>query len=238
MTVARIIPALAAIYSALLISGCEQRSWKYGYRLTIEVQTPEGVRSGSSVLEVDIKKAAISFLDLSNGAVRYRPKGEATVVDLGVHGVLFAVLQGGADRTGNRHYAVGAPEEVFGRLGVLPKNNAEERWAQLEVLEGKAELMSEEFPYLVRFVDLNDPQSLTLVDPNNLTASFGPNVYIKRATIEMTHDRPTDDVVRKYLLWLNAVPDNYYLLSRSNAGSSISGPLGEMQKNSFIWGVQ
>jgi hypothetical protein len=37
-----------------------------------------------------------------------------------------------------------------------------------------------EMPLLVRFRDMNDPKTLERVDPNDLAASFGPGVYLKR----------------------------------------------------------
>lgn len=62
-------------------------------RLTLVVETPEGERSGSSVSQLTILapgrlNRAIGFSSLA----RVGEVGEAVVVDLGMHGVLFATL--------------------------------------------------------------------------------------------------------------------------------------------------
>jgi hypothetical protein len=231
--------ASAAICVAFSVSGCEQRSWTYGYRLTIDVETPEGIHTGSSAIEVDITKAPIAFLDLSNGASRGRLKGEATVVDLGPRGVLFALMLGGNANLGPiSGGAAELPTTVFRRVGFLhPKNTGEQNWSQLETFKGKVDLLSSEIPFLVRFTDLQNPKSMVGVDPNNLAASFGPGIHIKQATIEMTHDRPTDDIILKYLPWLRTVSENYYIMQGDNY-TKVSGPLGTIQSIAFRWGVR
>jgi hypothetical protein len=56
----------------------------------------------------------------------------------------------------------------------------------------------------VRFRDINDPNTVERVDPNNLAASFGPGVRLTRATIEIT-DAPVTTGIEKELEWLRAV---------------------------------
>jgi hypothetical protein len=77
---------------------------------------------------------------------------------------------------------------------------------------------------------------MTGVYPDDLEASFGPGVRIRQATIEMTHERPTDDIILKYLPWLKTVPDNYYVV-RENPYNSVDSILDPIQKPAFRWGV-
>lgn len=52
---ARILQAAWLALAALMLSGCavaEDKTPDYRYRLTVEVETPEGVKSGSSVIEI------------------------------------------------------------------------------------------------------------------------------------------------------------------------------------------
>jgi hypothetical protein len=44
-------------------------------------------------------------------------------------------------------------------------------------------------PTLVRFRDINDPRTIDVVDPADLTASFGPNIRLKSVTVQIT-DKP------------------------------------------------
>lgn len=68
----RIIQAAWLALAALTFPACiaaEDKAPDYRYRLTIEVETPEGVKTGSSVIEVQqsIGRTAIGR------AVRFRP---------------------------------------------------------------------------------------------------------------------------------------------------------------------
>lgn len=64
------------------------------YRLTLAVNTPEGIKTGSGVIEVTYAKA-VRLLG-SSAEITTGVKGEAVVVDLGKRGILFALLKEGA----------------------------------------------------------------------------------------------------------------------------------------------
>ena len=69
-------------------------SWRY--EVTITVDTPEGVKTGSAVHEISNSKGLFGFPDAGNPA---DIEGEAVVVDLGERGVLFALISQGLTRT-------------------------------------------------------------------------------------------------------------------------------------------
>ena len=71
----------------------------------------------------------------------------------------------------------------------------------MRALKGRVELAPGDLPLLVRFRDINDPKTVERVDPNDLAASFGPGVYLKRATVEITRDPVTTGIVKR-LSWL------------------------------------
>ncbi|MEP0393170.1 MAG: hypothetical protein ABJ205_00340 [Erythrobacter sp.] len=60
---------------ALLLGGCgaEDVAPDYRYRLTVEVDTPEGLKTGSSVIEVSTKVAKRGTV-IVNGAMRMRAR--------------------------------------------------------------------------------------------------------------------------------------------------------------------
>ena len=73
----------------------------YRYRLTLTVETPDGDRTGSSVIQV--KTRFPGGLTRAQGYSTWvEAQGEATVVDLGSRGLLFATLKG--DTTRGRGY--------------------------------------------------------------------------------------------------------------------------------------
>jgi hypothetical protein len=61
------------------------------------------------------------------------------------------------------------------------------------------------YPMLVTFGDEADPTSVTLVDPDDLAATFGAGVKLRRITAELTDD-PVTTGIEKRLGWLT----NYY----------------------------
>ena len=55
---------------------------------------------------------------------------------------------------------------------------------------------------LVTFTDIADPATVREVSPDNLAASFGPGVSLRRITLGITKDRVTEGRVDKLLEWL------------------------------------
>jgi hypothetical protein len=180
----------------------------YRYRLTITVDTPEGERQGSGVIQVRIDFAS-GLLRAQGWAIWVTVRGEATVVDLGERGLLFALLFSDSSRMSRiEPYTVG--EKPFSREKFRGKHydgisSSEEYAAYLDELirqKPKAELNRSDLPLLVRFRDLKDFTSVERVDPFNLAASFGSGVTLKRAFVEIT-----DDPVTKTIKEL--IPPNY-----------------------------
>lgn len=87
----RVLGVLAGGLAAVL-SGCGFSSNPtYRFKMTIEVDTPQGVKTGSSVYEVETTGSR----DLVAGGKgsRFTLRGEAVAVDLGDGRTLFALLR-------------------------------------------------------------------------------------------------------------------------------------------------
>src|ERR1051325_677921 len=69
-------------------------SYTHRYRLTIELDTPEGVRSGSSVIEVTRKD--VRWILIAQGRHEFDVRGEAVFVDLGANRHVIAIMAHGA----------------------------------------------------------------------------------------------------------------------------------------------
>jgi hypothetical protein len=208
---ARAVQAAWLLLVASLLPSCalaEDAAPDYRYRLTVEVDTPEGLRTGSSVIEVQqtLVRAGGSP---ANQAVERRVRGEAVAVDLPSGKTLFALL-----RSENN---VDWASYVF--VYLAPQKKGEPFAAQLDdVLEVKGEQVlprmwppvsflkeRSAYPMLVTFGDLADPTSVAQVDPDDLAATFGEGVRLKRITVQLT-DEPVTIGIEKRLGWL----PNYY----------------------------
>ena len=189
---------------APLLAGCAGPVHSLRYKLALEVETPEGLKTGASVIELRAADGPRSLAGLGaghSGVVAQR--GEAVAVDLGQRGVLFALLS--AD--GNRKKSLQEIDFVF---AAFPR---EGRQAYDEIMRGlakskpKTQIPLDILPMLVRFRDIADPKSVERVDPNNLAAAFGPGVTLKRATLEIT-DQPITTGIEKRLGWLRGMMTN------------------------------
>src|SRR5690348_5600782 len=75
--------------AALFVVAWSQSTGSYRFRMTVEVETPQGLRTGSSVMEESAyKKIKLTSEEHSGGGFTY---GEAVVVDL-PDGPVFALL--------------------------------------------------------------------------------------------------------------------------------------------------
>lgn len=161
-------------------------TYTYRYRIIVNVDTPDGVRSASSVIEVRIQTQP-KVGDV--GAYYHHVRGEAVFVDLGNGKNIIALLAGGPNGSYvdypqyvvPGHFGGGYSDEIL--RGYV---NLTGGWA-LPLNEPKR------LPTFVTFTDLNDPLSARVVPPNQFESVFGPGTRLRDVTIEMTKD----DVTRR-----------------------------------------
>lgn len=193
----------------------------FNYRITIAVETPDGVKIGSAVRKVTASDAPrISPHAMGSVSV----KGEAVVIDLGERGVLFALLR--SKDSVDYGYNI-AFKHFIPNLALTG-----EKIRTYSSLKGKAELKIENLPMLVRFRDINDPKTVELVDPNDLTASFGEGVKLVSATIEIT-DEPVTTGVEGYISWLGTKRLGLDFFDKNKPGEE-----NYLTRNDFQTGVQ
>lgn len=181
------------VYSFGAIFGLVHDDHEWRQKLTVEVKTPGGPRRGSAVVQVNAR----FFHGSMGNEVTYQTKGEATVVEVAPGQYLFALI-GGADE---RFYAA-ARDRFDGMdrgewLFEIPK--------QTEPVA----LTGGTIPLLVTFTDINDPTTVTRVDPGDLAASFGPGVRLTAMTLEVTDDTATEGRVEAVLGWLPRIWPNH-----------------------------
>ena len=222
-----------AFWAVLLAAGCSliEPSETLRYRLTVEVDTPQGVKSGYSVWEYKVTDVKVGFRPLKTD---YR--GEAVAVDLPGGRTLFALLTSGDGLPEYPEWVIlehfrATPEyktdweRAF--LTVFPDwRNNRESWIVPPVLPpiAQSDPPRSGYPMLVTFTDIADPSSVKLVDPADLAASFGPGVKLKRITVEITDD-PVTSGIEKRLGWL----PNVYQLLRGTKFKPEGIPVGDFQ---------
>ncbi len=174
-------------------------SWRY--RITVEIETPEGIKIGSSVRDVTIHKQSYGWSNVNKEVYNSYQKeldGEAVVVNLGERGVVFSLIQ--FDDYQEVPLAFGI--KTYNEVSALP-------------IGSKAQV-TKNIPWFVTFKDINDPLSVTLVrggafnketqshDPvRNFEKYFGEGVRLKTISVEIVDLPVTWGLVDKYL------PENF-----------------------------
>lgn len=179
--------------------------WDWNQKLTIEVNTPSGVKTGSSVVHVRREKTPAWLAPVGGGGMGYAISGEATVVEVAPGKYLFALLSGGyADSRQSNSYHAYLPFKVFfpgestNSVGVA---NA------LESLRLSREISPKHYPLLLTFDDVNEPLSVRRVDPEDLEAILGGGITLKRMTLEIVDGEFFEGRVGRVLRWLHQYTD-------------------------------
>ncbi len=152
------------------------------YRLTLDVETPEGVKTGSVVNRLGFS------LEPQIDTQRYnwgQTSGEAAAVDLGGRAPCFRAA--GFRTAGECRDARPASVEAlpFLAFGVDTFPDPQAKAAQVARMREQVELKGPLLPTLVTFSELNDPTMARVVQPDAFVAVFGPGARFKRAFFEM-----------------------------------------------------
>ena len=183
-------------------------TYTYRYRLTVEVNTPEGVKSGSSVIQVSTEKMPdwlqVIFPDQT------RVKGEAVFVDLGKEKHVIAVLAKGAHAEDGELMKRIAPY-VFHRQKNSRSVETTKMLTNHTGLQADVDLSVR--PTLVTFADMNDPLSVKVVDvaytrkesDKKFSEVYGEGYSLKRVWVEMTDKPATHGVISKRVTGLKDI---------------------------------
>lgn len=213
MTRRDLVTALAAI-TLTTQAGCNEvtRSSIIRYRMTITVETPQGVRSGSSVIEVNTVKGRRLGDDAGIG---YRVRGEAAVVEMPNGQTMFATLQSKARGVDYPAYLLhsalnnGVVSPPLSRSYEIGDWEAEE--AEARTVKPSIVLAETDYPILARFRDRNDPKTVEVVDPSDLQADFGNQVKLHSISITVTTDPVTTGIATKLPSYKSETGvDNWY----------------------------
>lgn len=212
----RLLGMMAAL-GATALAGCETLG-VYRFRLTVEIDTPQGVRSGSSVMQV---RYGLS-LNFNGGGQQGDTDlvGEGVYVDLGGGRHVVAVL-------GQPLLRSGAWERKFLPANVLLHGSSglqqiKDLKAEGRDLEGSADVPFDQIPSMVTFERSNDPASAKVVWGKGFTETedaqgyrvravrvddfaetFGPGHGLRRVWLEMVaRDTPITSQLGTRFPWL------------------------------------
>lgn len=176
--------------AAALLSGCGLFGGNsYRYKLMVEVETPEGLRTGSAVRQVNWSPGFGITQEADTASMSH--EGEAVMVDLPDGETLFALMSPDGQET---------PMLAFGSATL--KSDADRSVKELHPPTRPEGRYGESgYPTLVRFRDINDPKTVERVDPSQLPASFGQGYRLRRITAQIVEDDVTTRV-KKRLTWL------------------------------------
>ena len=205
-------------------------TWRY--KITVEVETPEGIKSGSAVREVFATSSFAFNPDVSS--VYHSVSGEAVVVDLGKRGVLFVLIDWDSYN------------EFFAAFPYRSENLRDEIKHYKGLKVGEKAILTTHCPKMVTFGNLKDPKSVKLVYVNELYADrthiyedhfeeiFGAGVKLKQIIIETT-DEPVTWEMENKLVWLPYYYDKRLDGDRFGSSSEIANTLSS---GAFSTGVK
>ena len=162
--------------------------------MTIEVDTPEGIKHGSGVLEAQGRRT--NNLDTGGQGSWAKVEGEAVAVDIAPGKTLFALLQMASGTSSDDNLAVMSMRAMDPAYKHNKKESAQ-RIVSRDGIVSPATVQAADYPLLVTFGDVRDPKTVARVDPDNLAASFGPGVTLKRITVEITDDPVTTGIEKR-----------------------------------------
>jgi hypothetical protein len=164
-------------------------------KMTVEVEANGQLYSGASVVKVSVRESDPVTKGLGF-SLQFGAKGEAAFVELPGSRYLFALLDGGPPDSGPQTNAVNIFKDRLPQSG-------EERFEILSKSRFKTDIPRSHYPLLVTFTDIHDPKTVQKVDPDNLGATFGPGVSLKRITLEITDEPVTEGKIEQVLGWLD-----------------------------------
>ncbi|PZO81755.1 MAG: hypothetical protein DI626_10540 [Micavibrio aeruginosavorus] len=181
-------------------------TWRY--KMTVVVETPEGIKTGYAVREISNSAPKAYLIDIPEATNPAKVRGEAVTVDLGERGVLFATLKG-------YRLLENFPSAVF--YSAFPYEGGATTYAGIKhyknLKNAKAVLKPENYPVLVTYTDKNDATSIkpamemdinfkgkTIIveKKDHFEEIFGQGVRLKEIVIETT-DEPVTSKIESYL---------------------------------------
>lgn len=141
------------------------------YRLSVEVDTPGGVKSSSGVMAVQPDRS------YSRGGST-RTQGDAVFIDLGGGKnllVLLAHLDNSVELDGMNYVALRAYIAAGRKVS----------FKEMSQMTGAVPLTGALIPILAAFSDINDPSTMRAVKPDDLASTLGKGFGLRAVSVEV-----------------------------------------------------
>lgn len=168
----------------------------YRYELAVAVDTPAGLRRGSTVRELRWQRMPAPVPDAHPADVRQR--GEAAMVDLPDGKTLFLLLDDNPRDTVLAGFH--GIKEGMHALSTAAARRAVQDFPSRATL--RQHLL--DWPRAVMFRNPADPASVEIIDLERLGTVIGDGYALRRLTIQVT-DAPITTGIERRLPWLSAI---------------------------------
>lgn len=174
---------LVCLLAILFLGSCDYvfpHTWRY--RITVDIETPEGIKTGMAVREVRAQQNIAQWLNPDVKSITNKVIGEAVVINLEKRGVVFALIKWDS-------------YEEFYKAFPNKYETWTERIQYYDALEsGTKSQLHHKRPQLIYFSNINDPTTLKSLSYGTLSSEIGENVKIKNVSVEITEDQISNDV--------------------------------------------
>jgi hypothetical protein len=209
-TLAKIIAFLIAAPIVLLVGafvvGTLYQNWftyAHHFRMTVEVETPEGVKSGSSVLKASYAEAPEWVAGLQQGRLNSSLSGEAVFVDLGGGKNVVALIA-----QGQKAELWMSPD--LAARAIRGDKQLDVGWFRdAPIWSGSADLSPPMMPTFATFGDVTKPETAKVIDPTQLGSTLGPGIRLKRVWVEFVVG-PRTEKIESIFPWLQDKKNTSY----------------------------
>lgn len=191
LVVFSLIIAAGTAFAVTELTTPEVYSWRY--KIAIEVETPEGIKSGSAVRELRALKNNQELLP-QVPPFNFEVVGEAIIIDLGERGKLFGLVGWRADLLGSFADVFEPHPRSFQSITTSLNHD-------VDLEPGTSRPFDREI-WFVAFRDIEDPQSILTIEPEAFNEFFGDGVKLKSKTITIVDEPVSFGAVEDALSWI------------------------------------
>jgi hypothetical protein len=192
LTLGILVVGVVAAFALSEVIKPEVFTWRY--KITVEIETPEGIKSGSAVRELRVLKNNREITP-QVPPYNFEVVGEAVVVDMGERGTLFGLIGSRADLLGTFDDKFQSHPPSFRSMTTSLDYEAE--------LELGITRPFERDIWFVAFEDIEDPQSIFTIKPEDFESFFGKGVKLKNKYITIVDEPISYGRVEQFLNWIN-----------------------------------
>ncbi|MBK8458695.1 MAG: hypothetical protein IPL47_17480 [Phyllobacteriaceae bacterium] len=211
-------------------------SYTYHQKITVTVEAGGKEYSASSVTAVTWQYGPQLLAEVKRATATL--EGEAVHLELPGGKHLFALLR--VDTTGTNSGLAYYIDITGMAHATYPEFSKNIYWpSDVSKQRGVREIPPSDRPLLITFGDLLRPETVRIVNPDNLAATFGIGTQLKSLTLDITDDPVGLPTVEAILPWLRHYSEMGFRLSGTTcvACSVRDAPLSQMLGTGEFWRI-